>query len=133
MYRSGIPDQSECLILCTCVPIPAVAISHPNSSAEIDDCEVLGSGLTVSAMCFFSPTSFSAGFLLVVLHKSVNDMRKLLVNTTEQMQRQGPVTVQVGVGGVYQVTVFPIREGMGILESNVAYTEEVVLDTAGIC
>ena len=50
------------------------------------------------------------------------------MNTTEQGEPQGPVTVQVTVGGAYQVTVFPIREGMGILESNVAYTEEIAVE-----
>ena len=59
------------------------------------------------------------------------------MNSTEQEEPQGPVTVQVTVGGAYQVTVFPIREGMGILESNVAYTEEIVVDIAvhstGMC
>ena len=49
------------------------------------------------------------------------------MNSTEQGEPLGPVTVQVEVGGAYQVTVFPIREGMGILESNVAYTEEIAV------
>ena len=47
------------------------------------------------------------------------------MNTTEQGEPQGPVSVHVAESGAYQVTVFPIREGMGILESNVAYTEEI--------
>ena len=49
------------------------------------------------------------------------------MNTTEQGKPQGPVTVQVGESGVYQVTVFPIREGLGILESEVAYTDEIAV------
>ena len=59
------------------------------------------------------------------------------MNSTEQEEPQGPVTVQVTVGGAYQVTVFPIREGMGILESNVVHTEEIAVDIAvystGLC
>ena len=81
----------------------------------------------VSVLCVFSPTSFSTGFLLVVQKKSA---RGLLVNTTEQGEPQEPVTVQLEVGGKYQVTVFPISEGMGILESDVAYAVEITVDAA---
>ena len=82
--------------------------------------------------------SSSIGFLFVVQDKSVNGVRRLLVNTTAPGQPLGPVTVQVTVGGVYQVSVFPIRERMGILDSNVAYTMEIELavatvPTAGVC
>ena len=69
--------------------------------------------------------------MLVVQEKSVNGARRLLVNATEQGEPQGPVTVQLTESKAYQVTVFPIREGMGILESNVAYTVEIVLDVVG--
>ena len=51
------------------------------------------------------------------------------MNTTEQGEPQGPVTVQVIGRGAYHVTVFPIREGLGILDSNVAYRMEI---TAGV-
>lgn len=47
------------------------------------------------------------------------------------------MTLQLAVGGAYQATVFLIREGMGILESNVAYTEEIEVGVTatltGVC
>ena len=105
----------------------AVSIINPPSSSEIDDCDISMTGLTISALCSLFSTSSSTGFMLVVQEKSVNGARRLLVNSTEQGEPQGPVTVQVAVGGAYQATVFPIREGMGILESNVAHREEIVV------
>ena len=48
------------------------------------------------------------------------------MNTTEQGEPQGPVTVQVAVGGVYHVTVFPSKRS-GIFYSNVAFEAEVVV------
>jgi hypothetical protein len=66
----------------------------------------------------------------VVQEKSISGVKKLLVNTTEPGQPQGPVTVQAVVRGQHQVTVFPIREGMGILDSGVAHSMEIVLSVA---
>ena len=102
----------------------------PSSFSEIGDCDILISGLVVSVLCSHSPTSSSTGFMLVVQEKSVNGARRLLVNSTEQVEPQGPVTVEVAGGGAYQVTVFPIREGMGVLDSNVAYSEEIAVGVA---
>jgi hypothetical protein len=81
--------------------------------------------------------------VLVVQKKSIKGARRLLVNNTEQGQPSGPVTVMVADRGHYQATVFPTREAVGILDSNVAYsmeievgvvdapTEESISDTAG--
>ena len=99
-------------------------------SSYISDCDINTSGLIVSVLCFYSPTSSSTGFLLVVQEKSTDGVRRLLVNTTEPGKPQGPVTVQVAMGQAYQVTVFPVREELGILDSTVAYTMEIRLGEA---
>ena len=36
-------------------------------------------------------------------------------------------TVEVEETGVYQVSIFPLREGTGILDSNVEYTQQVTI------
>ena len=51
------------------------------------------------------------------------------MNTTEQGEPQGPVTVQMPEGGAYHVTVFPIRVRTGIVDSNVAYAMDIAVTT----
>ena len=45
-----------------------------------------------------------------------SEAQKLYVN--QSMDPHTPVTVEVERDGLYQVTIFPIREGRGILNSN---------------
>ena len=47
---------------------------------------------------------------------NANEVQKLYVN--QSTDPHTPVTVEVEKDGPYQVTIFPIREGRGILDSN---------------
>ena len=102
------------------------SVIHPGTS-DIGNCNISTSGLVVSALCFYSAKSSSIGFQLVVQEKHVDEVRRLLINTTQTGQPQGPVTVQVAMGGAYHVAVFPVKEELGILNSSVAYTIEIQL------
>ena len=123
LYLASKLDK-HCIFHCV------VFISSPSLS-EIDDCDISSSDLTVSVLCFFSQNlSSTSGFLLVVQEKSIISVRRLLVNTSKQNQPQGPVTVDVTEEGLHQVSVFPIRGGMGILDSSVAYRADIAVDVA---
>ena len=47
---------------------------------------------------------------------NANEVQKLYVN--QSMDPHTPVTVEVERDGLYLVTIFPIREGRGILDSD---------------
>ena len=50
-------------------------------------------------------------------------VHELHINQT--MDLQTPVTVEVEESGVYQVTIFSIRNNVGIVDSHVLHEEEV--------
>ena len=67
-------------------------------------------------------SSLAAGFQVIV--QLLSEAQKLYVN--QSMDPHTPVTVEVERDGLYQVTIFPIREGRGILDSD---TEHLVFGT----
>ena len=97
--------------------------------SEIELCDVMVTGLVISATCAFSSSSLATGFLMTVQRRSVDKARRLLVNRTLDGQIQGPVTVAVGeFGASYQVTIFPTKRSTGILgfsPNTVPYTAEI--------
>ena len=56
---------------------------------------------------------------------NASEVQKLYVN--QSMAPHTPVTVEVERDGLYQVTIFPIREGRGILESGAVQTQLVAV------
>ena len=68
---------------------------------------------------------------IIVQSTDVSEVHKLYVN--QSMDLHTPVTVTVERDGEYQVSIFAIREGMGILGStysySVGYTEQVIVHT----
>lgn len=82
--------------------------------------------------CTYPSNSTATGFQLIAQPSNSSRVHKLSV--TQTRDRQSPATIQVDESGTYQVTIFPIREGTGILYTNVEYTEKVVLmmDDEGI-
>ena len=70
------------------------------------------SGL-IFAECSYPDSSFAAGIQVIVQSANVSEVHKLYVN--QSMDLHTPVTVPVERDGEYQVSIFAIREGMGIL------------------
>lgn len=65
----------------------------------------------------------AVGFQVIAqLHSEVH---KLHVN--QSTESAGLVTVLVERDGEYQVSIFAIRDGMGILESKVEYTDQIIV------
>lgn len=65
---------------------------------------------------------------MVVQRDSISKARTLLVNSTQSEQPLEPVTVEVQEGGVYQVTIIAIREGVGVVGSGVEYSTQVAMN-----
>ena len=86
------------------------------------------SGL-IWALCSNPESSFPAGIQVIVQSTNVNEVHKLYV--AQSIDLDIPVTVPVERDGEYQVSIFAIREGMGILGSSygVWYTEQVMVHT----
>ena len=87
------------------------------------------SGL-IWAECSYPNSSFAAGIQVIVQSANVNEVHKLYVN--QSMDLHTPVTVPVERDGEYQVSIFAIREGIGILGSGVGYTQQVMAHTSVI-
>ncbi len=66
--------------------------------------------------CAYPSDSTATGFQMIV-HQS--NAHRLYVNKTAD--RQIPASVVVEGKGLYQVTIFAIREGSGIVDSGVEY------------
>ena len=67
----------------------------------------------------------ATGFQMIAQLDSSKEVHKLHIN--QSMDLQTPVTVEVEESGVYQVTIFAIREGTGIVGRS--YVEKVNTST----
>ena len=67
---------------------------------------------------------------MIIQSTNVSEVHKLYVNQSVDLHT--PVTVPVERDGEYQVSIIAIREGMGILESGVGYTQQVMMHTSVI-
>ena len=70
--------------------------------------------------------SASSGLQVIVQLSNASEVQKLYSN--QSMDPHTPVTVEVERDGLYQVTIFPIREGRGILDSTAVYSRLLVVD-----
>ena len=75
--------------------------------------------LLIWALCNLPNDSFAAGIQVIVQSANVSEVHKLYVN--QSMDLHTPVTVPVERNGEYHISIFAIREGMGILESTWQY------------
>ena len=66
-------------------------------------------------------SSLRAGFQIIVQLSNATEVQKLYVN--QSTDPHTPVTVEVERDGPYQVTIFPITEGRGILDSNAEHLQ----------
>ena len=90
------------------------------SKSELSMCNVESSLQTLQARWPLMP-----GFQVIAQLTNASELQKLYVN--QSMDPYTPVTVEVERDGLYQVTIFPMREGRGILDSRVECTEHVLV------
>ena len=81
--------------------------------------------LSIAVKCRFLDDldSTANGIQVIVQLYNASEVHKLYVN--QSMDLHTPVTVPVERDGEYQVSIFAIREGMGILGSTMQYTKIV--------
>lgn len=93
---------------------------------HIEDCEVSTSGDHIAVMCTYFSNSTATGFQIIA---HLNDIDKAhILHSNRTMDRHTPGIVQVEENGLYQVTILAITGGLGILESTVEYSEELMVN-----
>ena len=100
-----------------------IGVPFQPSYSLLESCHAIIISSRVSAECAYPSDSMATGFQMTV-HQ--NGGRKLHTNKTTD--RQTPASVEVEGSGTYQVTIFAIRGERGILNSNVEYSELLVVD-----
>ena len=87
------------------------------------DCfTIISSGL-ILAECSSINSELVNGFQMIAQSSNSSEVHKLHVN--QSIDLQTPVTVELEESGTYQVAIFAIREGTGIVGSYVGYTGHV--------
>ena len=89
-------------------------------------CQITSSPGIISAECAFPSDTMATGFQMIA--QSSNSSKVHILHVNQSMDLQTPVTVEVE-SGVYQVTIFAIRERTGIIGSSVI---DVVLEVKGM-
>ena len=89
-------------------------------------CQITPSPGIIRAECTFPSDTMVTGFQMIAQLNSSSEVHILHVN--QSMNLQTPVTVEVE-SGIYQVTIFAIREETGIIDS---YVMCKVLEVKGI-
>lgn len=79
----------------------------------------------IKAECTYPNKSTATGFQLLAHICHSNEVNITYINQTHN--RHTPATVQVDQSGTYQVSIFAIRGGKGIQDSNVEYIERVMV------
>ena len=103
---------------------------EPNNVSPFDSCEVYTNNYSIVASCVPFTNSMTVGLQIIVQLCTVRNC-KLYVN--QSLDLNTPVTVPVERDGEYQVSIFAIREGMGILGSSVQYTGVAIInDTSSV-
>ena len=98
---------------------------------HIKNCTVETSYLFIDARCDYLTNSTATGFQMIVRQSDPNNVRKLFVNITEELDAEA--SVEVEENGTYQVAIFAVMQESGITESDVEYIKRVEVCTcAGI-
>ena len=82
------------------------------------------------AECCHPNSSFADGIQVIVQSTNVSEVHKLYVN--QSIDLHTPVTVPVERDGKYRVSIFAIREGMGILVSTMQYMMDTISATSTV-
>ena len=109
-------DYNNCIFFTHTAPLFQPMLSH------IEDCTIRKDPVSITVQCTYSPNSQATGFQVIAQQISnSSQVHRLYVEQTTHTT----ATVEVEETGVYQVSIFPLREGTGILDSNVEYTQQV--------
>ena len=101
---------------------PPIGTTLPPLLSNIESCSVSIDQFSIEAQCTYPSNSPATGFQMIA-HLTGSSDHKLYVEQTTHTT----ATVEVEETGVYQVSIFPLREGTGILDSNVEFMEQVTI------
>ena len=87
----------------------------------------------ISAMCSYSGGSSVTGFQIIVQLNNVDEVHKILINSTTEHLSPGPVTVEVEENGTYHVAIFPIMGERGIVDTTIAYSQVLSVTSEYMC
>ena len=93
------------------------------SQTECFDCTITVSSDLIFAECTPINNALVTGFQMIAQSSNSSQVHVLYNNQSTDLQT--PVTVEVEESGTYQVTIFSMREGTGIVGSYVGYTGQV--------
>lgn len=96
------------------------------SRSNIKDCHISINLGVLKAECSYPSDSLATGFQMIAQQKTSAQVHMLIVNQTRN--RQTEVTLQTNEDGVYEVVIFAIGKGYGILDSDMKYSEVVMVN-----
>ena len=102
------------------------------SQEEHFTCSFRGSSGLILAECSPINSALVTGFQMIAQLSDSSEVHKLHVN--QSMDLQTPVTIEVEEDGMYQVTIFAIREGTGIVSLDVQavlVVSDAITDSTG--
>ena len=79
----------------------------------------------IEAECVYSSDPSITGFQVIAQKISSSNIHKILTNQTRN--RQTLVTIQTDANGTYEVVIFAVREGSGILHSDVQFSDVMIV------
>ena len=86
------------------------------------ECTVKDTAGAISAVCDYSGNNSSVtGFQIIVQLNNADEVHKLYINSTTEHQ----VTVQVEENGTYHVAIFLIMGESGIMDTTIAYSQDI--------
>lgn len=89
---------------------------------DLENCRISKTDLaSVEVECAFRSDSTATGFEVIIQNSNRTEVSKLHVG--QAINRQDRVSFEVEMDQKYQVSIFAIREGAGILDTNVEYRQ----------
>ena len=80
--------------------------------------------------CAYSNDSMATGFQMIVQLSNFSEVHKLYVN--KSTDRNTPASVVVEESGMYQVTIFPIIEDVGIVDADAEFITLLMIDNVTV-
>ena len=114
------------------LPIYTVVTGQPGASPFNNNCEVYTSNYSIAAICVPFTNSMATGLQIVVQLCTVRDSGPCKLYVNQSVDLHTPVIVTVERDGEYQVFIFAIREGMGILGSAQYTGVAIINDTSSV-
>ena len=95
-------------------------------ASHLDHCNISNSIRLINVVCTYVAKSSATGLLVITQRDHSNEVHKLYINQTTHQQNS--VSIEVEMNGVYLVSIIPILEGIGIINSSVEHREMIQVE-----